>query len=279
MREKPNILIVDDEKNIRTGLQVGIPWSNVGVGNVYTAENGEEALRLMSEKSISIVISDIRMGGIDGIELGNRVSKLYPKIKIILLSGYQEFEYAQSALRFGAVDYLLKPVKIKTILEKVSQIVSSMKAEYERENIDQKIVESNSLSDNKGIVQHEKFFGEDKNLSVYNNVFSPMTLLAIDYVNKYFMDAINVECVAEFVGRSNNYFSSQFKKELRITFIEYLTRVRIEQAKLLLEGTTMLTYEISDKVGFNDYKYFSTVFRKYTGLSPSQYRKCDKREI
>lgn len=273
MKNKPALLIVDDEPNIRTGLQVGVPWCDIGIGNVYSAENGEVALRLMSEKDVSIVISDIRMGGMSGIELGTRINKLHPHVKIVLLSGYQEFEYAQSAIRFGAVDYLLKPVKIKTLLEKIGSIVVELAVDEEKENIVvRKFADANSISESRGLIQHEKLFGKDPRFSLLNNRFSPLTLLAVDYVNRNYMHSINVECIADYVGRSKNYFSSQFKKDLGISFVEYLTQVRVEQARLLLKSTTMMTYEISEKVGFSDYKYFSTVFRKSTGLSPSQYR-------
>lgn len=274
MENKPELLIVDDEQNIRTGLQVGISWSDIGIGMVYSAENGEAALRIMEEKNIAIVISDIHMSGVDGIELGNRIAQLYPQVKIILLSGYSEFEYAQHAVRFGAVDYMLKPVKIDELTKRVSDIVTGLTIEKQKDmSISFNMEDIACIKESRGLMQHEKFFGVNDQMSIIKRSFSPMTLLTIDYVNTRYCENINVESVARYVGKSNNYFSSQFKKELGMPFVEYLTRVRVEQAKLLLEHTTMMTYEISDQLGFNDYKYFSTVFKKYTGISPSQHRK------
>lgn len=81
---------------------------------------------------------------------------------------------------------------------------------------------------------------------------------------------------AEYVNKSKNYFSYLFKKELGISFVEYLNQVRVEAAKKLLDTTDEKTYEISEKVGYSDYKYFSSVFKKITGVSPAQYKKMSK---
>ena len=97
--EKPNLLIVDDEKNIRLGLKLGIDWAALGIGEVYAACDGIEAITLLQEHPIHIIITDVRMPGIDGLELCARVSTLYPNTQMIILSGYSEFSYAKKAVR------------------------------------------------------------------------------------------------------------------------------------------------------------------------------------
>ena len=97
---------------------------------------------------------------------------------------------------------------------------------------------------------------------------------AVDYIARNLgAEQLSLETVAEVVGKSKSYFSLLFKTEMGVTFVDYLNRARMERAGQLLTTTDMLTYEIAEKVGLSDYKYFSTVFKRYTGLSPAQYRK------
>ena len=105
---------------------------------------------------------------------------------------------------------------------------------------------------------------------------SRVVLQAVDFISKNYAKNINLEMTAEYVNKSKNYFSYLFKKELGISFVEYLNQVRVEAAKHLLDTTDERTYEISEEVGYSDYKYFSSVFKKMTGLSPAQYKKMSK---
>lgn len=280
-----SLLIVDDEQNIRNGLKAGVDWASVGIDRVYSAQDGGEALAVCEKYPVDIIISDIRMSGVDGMELGARLAILYPDIKIILLSGYADFEYARKAIQFGAVEYLQKPVKIPELLACVKKLVVSINSSLrvkEEEAKNQRQNEIINLMDKpgqpdkvmkgyEGFLMHDRIFGE-KDFAGYKK-YSPMITLALNFIYANCSRDITVDDVAVFLKKSNNYFSSQFKKEIGMSFVEYLNRLRVEQAKVLLTQTTMMTYEISSLVGFNDYKYFSVVFRKSTGKSPSQYRK------
>ena len=95
---------------------------------------------------------------------------------------------------------------------------------------------------------------------------------AVYYIHQNYHQNISVEKVALHVDKSNNYFSYLFKKEMGMSFVEYLNRIRIDKAKELLNTSTYKTYEISELVGFSDYKYFSSVFKKVEGVSPTQYK-------
>ena len=101
---------------------------------------------------------------------------------------------------------------------------------------------------------------------------SRIILQAVDYISKNYAADIDLEMTADYVNKSKNYFSYLFKKEMGVSFVEYLNQVRIEEAKKLLETTDEKSYEISKRVGYSDNKYFSIVFKKYTGMSPAQYR-------
>lgn len=519
------LLIADDEMQIRTGLAEGIPWTDLGFDDVYTAENGIEALDLCLRHQPELVITDIRMPGMDGLELGRQIVSKYSPVEVLILSGYSEFEYAREAIKMGAFDYLLKPIKIGELYDRVKkaqekietslhesaqkdefmvmdrmrilqqlimsrdvlsdaeetefrsrlsnkftnyvsvgvfsvdvlheqkldqfgiylekcvqEILDTLKGEtlyWERGNLffivdvfswaelkrrfnilhdelnklnrilknqfgntvsaafskmgklrevsvlfreceetlskrmycgaesflmpddrrevnkivlnpidteklkeriesfdyehihlyvkeifsamrENKVTSAESVRSACGILKDvllktlldkgidlEGIFDHNRVLlneipdyftleeyekwidTLYQVVLkglsdlsgkrhSRIILQAVDYISQNYSGDINLEMTAEYVNKSKNYFSYLFKKELGISFIEYLNKVRVEEAKHLLDTTDDKTYQISEKVGYSDYKYFSSVFKKLTGMSPIQYKKRAK---
>lgn len=264
MKNEIKLLIADDETNIRLGLQTGIDWQELGIDRVFAARDGQEAYRLCMEYKIELVLTDIRMPGLDGLELGRRLN--YEPLRIVIMSGFADFDYAHDAIKLGAVDYLLKPVNIQALKELIQKLVAQI---ISVKNAAMALGEEGSF----GLKMHQVIFGRDPTLNLSENSFSPLLVRAFAYINERYADRITVEDVARHLGKSNNYFSSCFKRSTGTSFVDYLARVRIEHARRMLRTTSMMTYEIADKVGFYDYKYFSTVFKRIVGCSPSAYRK------
>jgi two-component system response regulator YesN len=129
------LLIADDEIQIREGLSEGIDWAGLGITQVLTAENGLDALELCRAEKPEILITDVRMPGIDGLELSRRAAQLYAPLRVIVLSGYSEFQYVQQALQLGAVDYLLKPIDIDELEKKVSQCCADVRREADESKL------------------------------------------------------------------------------------------------------------------------------------------------
>jgi two-component system, response regulator YesN len=102
---------------------------------------------------------------------------------------------------------------------------------------------------------------------------NPLMLKSAEYIKKNYYRNLTTEELAEHMQKNSNYFSHLFKKEFGVSFIEYLNKVRINEAKNLIKTTNLLAYEIAEKVGFQDYKYFTQVFKKLEGFSPSKLRK------
>jgi two-component system response regulator YesN len=131
-----NLLVVEDETIVRLGLRYMINWESCGVYWKAEASNGEEALQILETEDIHIVMTDIRMPGIDGLELARQIKRLYPAVHIIFLSSYDNFSYAKEALRIGAVDYLHKPTmdeeEITEILGKVVALLEETPLETQR---------------------------------------------------------------------------------------------------------------------------------------------------
>lgn len=123
------LLIVDDETNIREGLSA-VDWHSIGMTNVLCAKNGLEAQRIIDTSLPDIVLTDIRMPGMDGLELADYINQVYPDIKTILISGYSDFDYAKKAISIGVEDYLLKPVNIDGLLNKVGSIIKEKKEKH-----------------------------------------------------------------------------------------------------------------------------------------------------
>ena len=127
------LLVVDDEIWIRERISKEIPWESVQAEVVGTAEDGQEALEMAEELEPDIIITDIRMPGFDGIELLRELRKKSLDIKVILLSGYNDFSYAKEAIKYGAFDYILKPAEDQELLNVVNRCVMTIEIEREKE--------------------------------------------------------------------------------------------------------------------------------------------------
>lgn len=120
--EKLKVVIADDEKKICLLLRNLIDWDGIGMEIVGEANNGVDALRLLTEERPDIVILDIRMPGMDGLELLQKIREMDERIKVILISGHKHFEYAHTALRYGVENYLLKPINGEELLNNLQMV-------------------------------------------------------------------------------------------------------------------------------------------------------------
>lgn len=127
-----NILLVDDESYVTESIAKTIPWSEIGIGAVYQAASAIEALDIMEQQDIDILVTDIRMPEMTGLELIEQVKERWPSIRTILLTGYSDFEYAKQALKLQATDYLLKPVNDEQFITCISEQISQLRDEWKR---------------------------------------------------------------------------------------------------------------------------------------------------
>ncbi len=125
------VMIVDDEESVREGIAIAVPWDELDVEYVHKAASGFEALELLKQHAIDIVITDIRMPGMSGLELIQAIQNNWKGIKCIILSGHAEFQYAQEAIRSQTTDYLLKPVLTEELAETVRNVQQKLKSEWE----------------------------------------------------------------------------------------------------------------------------------------------------
>ena len=237
------ILIAEDEDIIRKGVAKYLNLHSDRVGVIYEAENGQEALDIIIQNQPDIVLLDIQMPKMDGITVMKRVVNTDKKPLFVILSGYDEFKYAQKAIRYGAKDYLLKPVRATDILGCINGL------------IDQYVVTD-----------------EGNNKKSETDESMPLVREAKEYITEHYTENLTVKDVSEKIGISNGYLSTIFNQETGQSFVDYLNKTRIEHACIYLEQNYLKVYEIAYKVGFQDEKYFTKVFKKIMQLTPKEYR-------
>ena len=260
-----NILVVEDEKPIRDWIVYTISNISTDFNIVSSASNGKEAYELALKLNPQVIISDIKMPIMDGIELTKEIKKINPNIYIILLSNYPEFSYAQMAIRYGVYEYLIKseirPMELKEILIKIYETIKI----YDAINKDNKIKEpKNNIVFNNNTKYHE--------VEINDKVYSKAINKAIRYIKENYKEQISLNDISKEVYLSAEYFSRLFKEEVGENFITYLTNYRMRKAEYLIKNTDMKISQISKEVGYLNASYFSKTYKRYKGVSPDDER-------
>lgn len=132
-----NVLIVDDESFVRRSLSEMLGSANHNFSIIGSAENGLEAVQFLKEHMVDLVISDIRMPGMDGLELAKHIHECYPDTETVLLTGYQDFTYASQAIRYGVKEYLVKPNSVEHILEVATGVYERLQLKKQQRQLTQ----------------------------------------------------------------------------------------------------------------------------------------------
>ena len=261
------VAIFDDEEHIRDFLKKYIPWRNLSMEIICESDDGITALELYKKLKPDIVLTDIKMPGMDGMSLLEEIKIENRLCEVILISGYADFSYAQKALRCGAFDYIIKPIdetELEKLLVKVKEkFDKEKKAKEQNEQIKTQLIK----------LQNELEDTDSKTGCVFvEKNGNPVIQKAVEYINGQYNREITLQDVADKVFMNIKYFSALFRKETGVKFTEYITQVRLEKAKKLLQVRHLKVTEVANMVGFRDDSYFVNVFRKYTGMAPSEYR-------
>lgn len=237
------VLIADDEPNVCKLLRNLVDWSGFGMEICGAANDGAQALEMIKNLEPHVVLADVRMPGIDGFELIERAKVIDSNIDFIMISGHRDFEYAQRALRFQVLDYLLKPINQKELSALLRRI------QTKRGGLAQSAEQAQPESE------------------------SRVMRIAKQYIDEHYAEPVTLKTVADLVGFNPTYFSTRFGADNGKTFLEHLTDVRIEKAKELLRTTNNSVAAICQAVGYTDVSHFTALFKKSTDLRPSVYRK------
>ncbi|MBE6070671.1 MAG: response regulator [Clostridium butyricum] len=401
-----NLLIADDEPKIRRGIKGLIDTEKYNINTILEAEDGEVALKIINNVAIDIVLLDINMPFLNGIELLAEIRKKNTNMQIIIISGYDEFSYAKEALKYNVLEYVLKPIKKQelqdVIFKAINELNKNIRDKEYLEWANRQMLEninyiknttfsrwiSNTISD-KEIVEDLRFLGKDfsntigmifikiidkynieiinkkwnnqlvefaienivnedfKDITnkivsmdennnviiiidiydinkwinygqdiqkkigsylkfdvvieqgytkkgiidvkdVYNKIldgvnkrkkYSKLVLYTINYLNSnYYLNNININDIAKYFEVTSSYLSKVLKKETGLSFIEYLTSIRINKAMDIMKDPTIKIYDVAELVGYSNQHYFCRAFKKIIGVSPMEYKKGGENE-
>lgn len=246
------VLVVEDEEMIRKGIVLAVDWAALDCVVVGEAANGLQALEAVERYAPSLIITDLKMPVMDGLEMLRQLRERGNNAFVIILTAYDSFAYAQTALRLGAVDFLLKPFHDGEL----EQAVTRLKQRMDRAG----------QGGEKGPapLPLPELKKGDK---------SKYVLEAMAYIGEHYHEPnIGVGAIAQHLGISEGHLSHTFKKETDYTLLNYLTRYRIHRAMELLRDCRLKVYEVAEQVGYRDIAYFSATFKKLVGMSPSEYQ-------
>lgn len=242
------VLIVEDENLIRKKLLHFIDYDALGMVVVADGANGVEGVELIKKYQPDIVLADINMPEKDGLDMISETLD-YDYIAIII-SGYDYFSYAQRALKYGVTDYLLKPISLDDLEESLTNA---------RELIYKK----------RDVISQKTSLGNAVDISLDKIIKDSTVLAMINYIKNNYQDKISISDLSKELAYSESMLNRKFKKEVYLTFNEYLNRYRINKAIELLENSDYNISEIAYMCGYSSAKYFSRVFKKYLGIAPS----------
>ncbi len=240
-------VLIEDEKLIANNLikkinSLGLPLVLAG-----SANNGKDAIALIDETLPHIVFTDIQMPQFNGLELAAYIHQHHNSMKTVIISGYDDFSYAQSAIKSNVFDYLLKPVTVEALATTINRMLLILAANSDA--MDKLHEPSNHLSQDE------------------------ICNLMLEYLELNYKHNLSLAGLAEHFGFTQEYLSKIFKKKVGLTPIKHLTKLRMNQAKLLLKNHSNLEIQkVAEMVGYNNAYYFSRAFKSYSGMQPSEYR-------
>lgn len=249
------LLIVDDEYEIRNGISQYFPWEEIGFSVVNHLEDGQLAYNYIRNNQVDVVLCDIKMPVMSGLDLAKLIHENYQHIRVIFLSGYQEFKYAQLALEYNVKNYILKSSKYNELI----RVFTNLKNDLDQTN-------------------HADEQEDDNLLCEADFSFNERILHTIkEYIDKNYA-TVTLEDLTALVHMNPNYISKFFKQKTGRNFSDYLMEVRMKVATELLDDISYKTYEVSSLVGYSNSVNFTRTFKNYYGMSPREYRNRSKKD-
>ena len=239
--KKLRVLLVDDEIMIREGFKRLFDWAAHDCEVVGEAADGMEALTQIDTLCPDIVIMDINIPIMSGLKVIQLSRIKHPRIAYVIVSGYDDFSYCQQALRLQITDYILKPVNY----EEFGTCIDNLKISL----FEQRVAAA------EGPEQERTITGITR------------------YLQEHLAEEVSLSVLSEEFHLNPQYISQLFKNEIGVGFLAYLTNIRMEKAKKLLLSGSLSVAEVAEQAGYGDYRVFTKVFKKFEGITPSQYRR------
>ena len=259
------LLIADDEKLEREALAELVQRRFVREVVLEVAENGRKAADTAVLWGADLILMDIEMPGMSGLDAARAVLAQRPSCRVIFVTAYSLFQYAHEAVHLGACDYLLKPVDPDELEASVRRAIRQIETERKLEELAA------------AQPQPEQTETEEEAEDAPEEGENSQTALVMAHVRRYlednYMFDLSLDSVGEILHISPAYLSAQFKKYQKMNFLDCLTELRINAAKELLADPFRSSAEVASMVGYEDASYFARAFKKRTGMTPTQYRR------
>jgi YesN/AraC family two-component response regulator len=266
------VLIVEDEEVFRNVLPRIIDWRSLGFEVAGTAENGGVALAFCARTPVDVVLTDIRMPVLDGIELAMELKLSCPGTKVVLLSAFEDFEYARRGISCGVYGYILKSEGE----EEIERYFTRMRQSLDEERLsarDRRDVPQSSLGELEARESASlRLEGAEREIPAPGPRATKLVRDAIECMKSGYQGTVSLESVAAKLKVHPAHLSRVFSRDYGKTFTCVLAEIRIEAAKALLADGRYRIYEVADLVGFEKAKYFSELFKKMSGYTPHEYR-------
>ena len=248
------VYVVDDAALVRKEIVLTTPWNALGCIVVGQAEDGRIAFEEILELKPDIIITDIKMAYMDGLEMIRQLKDAGVEAEFVVISAYSEFEYAFHAIKLEVQDYILKPISDEEFISTIRKSIQRIKEKKNAEKMD--------------------FGKENEFLEGFDNKnLNTHLRKAIAYIKEHYAEELTIKEVASQLLISESYLGKLFKAEANSTFVEFVTRTRIHESVELLKNKNMPIYEIAKRVGYKDYRYYSMIFKKLIGVTPKEYQK------
>ena len=260
--ETYKVLLADDEQIERMALAKRLHKHFGDSLVIWQAADGNEAVRLCFKERCQIVIMDISMPELNGVEAAEQIRRLDEDCEIIFLTAYDEFSYAKRAIAIHALDYLLKPCEEEELTAVMEEAVGRIqkREQFEKLHMEQEMPEETGAEMPEPDLEEEP----DRLGQAAEKIRR--------YIRKNYMKDISMQDAARMMNYSDAYFCKLFKQCFGQNFTSYLTEYRVETAKKMLGQPTVNVKEIGKAVGYCDANYFAKVFKRITGQSPTDYR-------
>ena len=244
------LLIVDDEHIEREFLQEIVQKRFGHEADVRVASNGRQAVELAALWEAELILMDIEMPGMNGLEAARMILAQQPNRKIIFITAYSLFSYAHEAVKLGASDYILKPVNPEEVEKAIRLAFAQIESQKQLKNLTFEERETTGSGD--------ALMDKVKDYLQYN----------------YMQYDISLDTISEIANMAPAYFSSRFKKCFGVNFVEYVAELRMNAAQELLQDPLRSAAEIAAMVGYDSSSYFARAFKKHTGMTPTEYRRA-----
>lgn len=256
-----NLLIIDDEIEMIHGILSGVCWSNLLFQNIFKATGVTEAKQVMERESVDVVLCDIEMPDGFGLDLVEWIREHYVDVECLILTCHEEFEYARRAISLGCCDYILKPIIYRELEVKLAEI-------------------SRRIQANKVNVKYQTFgrewmkhIGQEEETGQKKLSRKEMVEQVKAYVRTHLQEDLKTEVLAGIIFITPDYLFRIFKKEEGITLLDFIVQERMFLASELLKENRLTISRIAYECGYDNYSYFSQVFKKKFGVTPREFQK------